>query len=172
MNGSLVPANEWPTVFRRGSRIICKLRVRNHTGLDRSLPPLVEKRPGVTAPRGGFSVEIQLDFTPYNASGGKILGLPPPIPRTMPFDELPWKSVPRKAGTPFDFKRPAGALGPAEEFDVLEFDLGRFFDITQSGSYEVWLTFTPSDQAGKPKPADKIHDFISFMIADPLPQGK
>ena len=76
-----------------------------------------------------------------------------------------------KPGTSLEFRRPAGPLRPAEEFDVLEFDLGRLFDIQHTGSYAIWLSVTPSGD--KPaKPAQTRHDFINLMIADPLPMEK
>lgn len=78
--------------------------------------------------------------------------------------------VPRRASASFQFRRPAALLKPAEEFDALEFDLAELFDIQRSGSYEVWLTFTPN--GASPKRAEKTHGFISFLIADPLPQGE
>ena len=65
----------------------------------------------------------------------------------------------------------ASALLPAAAFDVLEFDLGRSFDITQSGSYELWVTCAQGG-AAKSKPETSAHDYFSFLIADPLPQDK
>ena len=167
--GGLVPATQWPIVLRRGKPMIVKLRARNHTGVDQVLPPLVEDRPGVAIPPGGYSCHIEIDFTPYNCTEKRIGGMPAAMGMCVDWDEMPWQSAPRRAGTSFQFHRPAAPLKPAEEFDVLEFDLAGLFDIKRSGSCEVWLTFTP--YGASPKRAEKKRWFISFLIADP-PQGK
>jgi hypothetical protein len=147
-------------MFRLGKPMFCKLRVQNHTGLDRELPPLVEKRPGAVVPAGGFVFEIHLEYTATQL--GQIAA----------FDEMLWKSVPRKAGTSFTLRRPAGALDPAAQFDVVEIDLSRYFDITEAGTYELWVTCAPSGETPKSKPEPTNHDYVSFLIADPLPQVK
>ena len=110
-----------PGVFRLGSPMICKLRVRNHAGRDRPLPPLVEKRPGTVAPAGTFGFQIQIDYTPYNCSGVRVPGLPPPLPECVTWDRLPWKMAPRKDEVPFTTRQPDRPLRPTEEWDVGEF---------------------------------------------------
>jgi hypothetical protein len=157
-------------LFRLGSPMSCKLRVRNHTGLDQTLPPLIEKRPGAVIPTGGFAFDIRLDYTPYNCSGEKVPGLPPPLPADFPYDELPWKAVPRKAGARFELKRPPGPLLPTEEFDVVEFDLSEQFDVSHSGGYELRVRVTAAGEDATKKAAEEYHDYVSFMIADRQPE--
>ena len=164
------PATEWPDVFRLGSPMICKLRVRNHTGVDRPVPMLEESRSGTIALGDGFAFEIQVDYTPYNCLGVSLPGLPPPLPESVDWTQLPWKAVSRKGEAPFQIKRPGRPLLPSEEFDVLTFDLSREFNISHRGSYAVRLNIAEAGKrAGKQSPEEE-HDYISFMVAGQQPE--
>jgi hypothetical protein len=155
-------------VFRLGSPMMCKLVVRNHTGLDRPLPPLIEKHPGVVASPGSFIFDVQLDYTPYNCEDEKVAGMPPPLPGTLFWNLLPWKTVPRRIGSRLEPNRPPQPLPPTEDFTVVEFDLAKLFEITHSGSYELRVKFAEAGKNAAKQGEEEYHDYVSFLIADPL----
>ena len=96
--------------YRLGVPMPCRLCLRNHTGLDRQLPRLVEPQPGVM-PRDWFTFSVELRLVPYNLSDLRTPGLPPP-PHDAALAKLPWKPVARKSAASLEPKQPNRPLCP------------------------------------------------------------
>ena len=62
--------------------------------------------------------KLEINYTPYNCSGVRVPGLPPPLPECVTWDRLPWKMATRKDEVPFTTRQPDRPLRPTEEWDV------------------------------------------------------
>jgi hypothetical protein len=108
------------------SPLVLKMRVRNHCGTDRTLPPLVRACNG-PAPQGAIPVEIRLHYCePFSFA---LL------------EKTSWTPVTPKKPSRLVLRQPAGTIRPTEEIDLLQCDVSGQFDITRPGIYCVSVEF-------------------------------
>jgi hypothetical protein len=146
-----VPA-DWFTsysVISLGAPLTVAVKVRNHNGLDETIPVGLVPPPDAnqTLPGGiALSVSYSEKIPPEIFSPPVKLVEPSPFfgggNVNHPFDYGTWKEVPlRNEVKVATATTPGPVLGAAHELTLLKIDLRDFFDMSRPGSYHVKALF-------------------------------
>jgi hypothetical protein len=137
-----------------GKPLTVRLKLRNRSGVDRTVPSLWLRKGGEGVElRAGLSVEV---FYLPPGKGPTLVN----EPYSEPGEE--WGRLkPRKTGH-FQDKAGTRTLRPAGEWTALELDLAERFDLSRPGAYAVRLVFA----RGAGLPAAGRSNLVAFSLGE------
>jgi hypothetical protein len=151
-------------VLRKGRPMVFKVRIDNHSGLDRPVPTVLETVGSGQPPPGKFALKMYLDYRPESMPVVDLEGLPPMTtlsPITLPSPLGTGGKISCKASARLTVHRPKAVMQPGELFDLLQFDLQDLFPVNRTGSYMVVANFV-----GGPPDKQARQSVFSFLVAE------
>jgi len=151
--GWTTPGTAPGAVYRIGTPLVCRMLVRNRTGLERTLPPLT--RGDMDARPSADAVAIEVHLCRME-----------PLAWSNEHTKEPWAPlVPRKPER-LIFNQPKRALAPGEEFAVLRCDLNEQFGPLRPGAYGFRMKLV-----GNKKTRSAAGPDVFFMLMQSEPKS-